>query len=117
MLIAGLKDGTIKIYDIRTHQEIFTLADFKGDLANVSFSNKGLSFAAAWKSESVCRVFNLRKLGKEVAEIRHKDNLSYCSFDNFGSYLMTAAGSSLNVFTANTSTKKWDDATILFSNE
>jgi WD40 repeat protein len=98
MVIAGLKDGTIKIYDIRSHQEIFKMTDFKGDLGNISFSNKGLNFAAAWKSSDVCRVFNLKKLGKEVTEIKNTAPVSFVSYDNYGSYLLTGAGQSLNVY-------------------
>ena len=33
MLLTGLKDGTIKIYDVRTNQEIFKITDYKGDLS------------------------------------------------------------------------------------
>jgi WD40 repeat protein len=50
MLVTGLKDGTIKIYDIRSHMEIFKITDFKGEIASLSFSNRGLNFAAAWKT-------------------------------------------------------------------
>jgi WD40 repeat protein len=42
MLLTGLKDGTIKIYDVRSNQEIFKITDYKGDLSQISFSNKGL---------------------------------------------------------------------------
>jgi WD40 repeat protein len=42
MLLTGLKDGTIKIYDVRTNTEIFKITDFKGELSQIAFSNKGL---------------------------------------------------------------------------
>jgi WD40 repeat protein len=115
MLIAGLKDGTIKIYDVRSHQEIFKISDYKGgELGNISFSNKGLNFAAAWKSSDTCRVFNLKRLGKEVFELKHSaGNVNFVNFDFFGGSLLTAAGSSLNIYQA---TKKWDEPAV-YTNE
>lgn len=98
MLLTGLKDGTIKIYDVRTNQEIFKITDYKGDLSQISFSNKGLQFAVSWKSSDVCRVFNMKKLGKEVSEIKLPGNVHSVHFDHYGSYLLTGAGSNLSVF-------------------
>lgn len=113
MLITGLKDGTIKIYDIRSHQEIFKISDYKGELGNVSFSNKGLNFAASWKSQDVCRIFNLKKLGKEVHEIKHTGgNVNCVNFDFFGNYLLTGAGSSLNIYAS----KHWNEPAV-YTNE
>lgn len=113
MLVTGLKDGTIKIYDIRTHQEIFKLTDYKGEIGNIAFSNKGLHFAASWKSHDVCRIFNLRKLGKEVNEIKHAAPVNCVNFDNYGQYLLTGAGASLNIFAAS---KHWTEEP-LYTNE
>lgn len=109
MLLTGLKDGTIKIYDIRSHQEIFKIADYKGDLSSLAFSNKGLNFAAAWKTSDVCRVFNLRKLGKEVYEIQHSAGpINSVAFDHYGGYLLTGAGNTMNIFAS----KKWDEPPV-----
>jgi hypothetical protein len=46
------------------------MTDYQGELSSLSFSNKGLNFAAAWKTSEICRVFNLRKLGKDVNEVK-----------------------------------------------
>lgn len=112
MLLTGLKDGTIKIYDVRTNQEIFKITDYKGDLSQISFSNKGLQFAVSWKSSDVCRVFNMKKLGKEVSEIKLPGNVHSANFDQYGSYLLTGAGSNLSVFNA----RKLGDSPI-YSND
>ena len=112
MLLTGLKDGTIKIYDVRSNQEIFKMTDYKGDLSRISFSNKGLQFACAWKSSDICRVFNMKKLGKEVNEIKLSGNVHSVHFDNYGSYLLTGAGNTLSIF----NTRKLGDAP-LFVNE
>lgn len=110
MLVTGLKNGTIKIYDIRSNQEIFKMTDYQGELSSISFSNKGLNFAAAWKSSDVCRVFNLRKLGKEVNEVKLSAGVNSVSFDHYGGLLLAGAGSALTIHAA----KKWDDAPLFF---
>lgn len=109
MLIAGLKDGTIKLYDIRTQKEIAKLDAFKGELSQITFSNKGLNFAAAWSTSDVVRVFNLRKLGKEVYELKHDSNVQSVSFDKYGTSLVTGAGQALNIYQAS---KHWAEAPI-----
>jgi hypothetical protein len=68
-------------------------------LSNISFSNKGLNFAVSWKTSDVCRVFNLKKNGKESFEVKHPAAVNYVNFDHFGGYLLTGAGSHLNIFT------------------
>ncbi len=108
MLVTGLKDGTIKIYDIRSHQEIFKMTDYQGELSSIAFSNKGLNFAAAWKSSDTLRIFNLRKLGKEVNEVKLADKVHSVSFDHYGGQLLAGAGSGLTIH----SLKKWDEAPI-----
>ena len=108
MLVTGLKNGTIKIYDIRSHQEIFKMTDYQGELSSISFSNKGLNFAAAWKSSDTLRIFNLRKLGKEVNEVKLSDKVNSVSFDNYGGYFLAGAGSALSIHNL----KKWDDAPL-----
>lgn len=111
MLLTGLKDGTIKIYDVRTNQEIFKITDYKGDLSQISFSNKGLQFAVSWKSSDVCRVFNMKKLGKEVSEMKLPGNVHSVHFDHYGSYLLTGSGSSLSVFNS----RKLGDSPIYYN--
>ena len=112
MLVTGLKNGIIKIYDIRSHQEIFKITDYQGEISSISFSNKGLNFAAAWKSSDICRIFNLRKLGKEVNEVKLSAGVNSVSFDHYGGLLLAGAGSALTIHAA----KKWDEAP-LFVNE
>lgn len=64
MLVAGYKNGLIKIYDIRTQTSVTEINKLSGhDVTTLSFSNKGLNFAAGSKSSDVVNVFNLRKLG------------------------------------------------------
>jgi len=105
MLLTGMKDGTIKIYDIRSNTEIFKLTDYKGELSQIAFSNKGLQFAVAMKSSNICRVFNMKKLGKDVTEIALPGNVHSVNFDQFGSYLLAGAGSTLTIL----NTKKLGD--------
>ena len=109
MLIVGLKDGTIKLYDIRTQQEIAKLDGFKGELSQITFSNKGLNFAAAWSTSDVARVFNLRKLGKEVYELKQESAVQSVSFDKYGQNLVTGAGQVVNVYQAS---KHWNEGPI-----
>jgi len=98
MLVAGLRDGLLKIYDVRTNQEIFKIADFKGEgVASIGFSNRGLNFAAAWAGSDVVRVFNLKKLGKEVAEVKVAAPASSVKFDAYGNTLLVGAGAGLSV--------------------
>jgi pre-mRNA-processing factor 19 len=98
MLVAGLKDGVLKIYDARSHQEIFKIADYRGaEVTSVAFSNRGLNFAAAWAGSEVVRVFNLKKLGKEVAEVKLAAPASSVKFDAYGSCLLAAAGPGVSV--------------------
>ena len=112
MLATGLKDGTIKMYDVRTNTAIYTETNFKGELGNISFSNKGLYFAASWKGSDVCRVFNLRKLGREVMEVKHSQPVEHVQFDYFGGYLLTGSGSGINVFAS----KHWSEPSV-YANE
>ena len=81
MMLTGLKDGTIKIYDVRSNQEIFKISEYKGELNQIAFSNKGLNFAVAWKNTDVCRVFNMKKLGREVSEVKLPGNVHSVQFD------------------------------------
>lgn len=111
MLIVGLKDGTIKILDIRSNQVIYELADYKGELSNISSSRKGLHFAASWKNQNVCRIFNLKKLGKEDYQIEHSLPVNNVCFDNYGSYLLTSAGNTVNVYSG----KHWNDAALKYN--
>ena len=83
MMLTGLKDGTIKIYDVRTNQEIFKINEYKegGELKEIAFSNKGLNFAVAWKNSEICRVFNMKKLGREVSEVKMAGEVHSVEFD------------------------------------
>lgn len=112
MLAAGLKDGTIKMYDVRTNSAIYTETNFKGELGNICFSNKGLYFAATWKNSEICKVFNLRKLGREVIEVKHEQPVEFANFDYYGGYLLTGSGSGLNIFAS----KHWSEPAV-YSND
>ncbi len=57
-------------------------------------------------------MFNLRKLGKEVYEIKHTAPLNSVAFDHYGGYLLTGAGNQLNIFAS----KKWDEPAV-YSNQ
>jgi len=109
MLLTGLKDGTIKLYDVRSQQEIAKLDGFKGELSQITFSNKGLNFAVAWSTSDIARVFNLRKLGKEVYELKHESNVQSVCFDKYGQTLVTGAGQGLSVYQAS---KQWTEGPI-----
>jgi WD40 repeat protein len=75
-----------------------------GDVINITFSNKGLNFAAAWKNSNICRVFDLRKMDSAF-EIPHSSHVNSVNFDNFGGYLATASSKELRFYTG----KKWDE--------
>ena len=76
-------------------------------MGSISFSNKGLLFAVCCKNTEICKVYNLRKLGKEVIDIKHKQglNVNSVNFDYYGGNLLTSAGHSLNIYAA----KLWND--------
>jgi WD40 repeat protein len=52
------------------------------------------------KTTNVCRVFNMKKLGKEVTEVALPGNVHSVNFDNYGSYLLAGAGSTLSILSA-----------------
>ena len=84
------------------------MTDYKGELSQISFSNKGLQFAVALKSSDICRVFNMKKLGREVNEIKTSGNVHSVHFDPFGSFLLTGSGSSLSIYNS----KKLSDSPL-----
>jgi hypothetical protein len=55
---------------------ISDLSNFKGhgEICSLSFSNKGLFFAAAWRNSDICRVFNLRKMKEESIQVMQPQN-------------------------------------------
>ena len=103
LLGTGLKNGVIKIFDMRSLKPIFEIDKFKGlgEVCSLAFSNKGLNFAAAWKNNSICRVFNLRKMQKESLDVADPEGLktSFVSFDYYGNYLATGSGSAVSIYT------------------
>ena len=56
----------------------------------------------------MCRIFNLKKLGKEVSEIKHEANVGSVAFDSYGNYLLTGAGSGLNIWAS----KQWNEPAV-----
>ena len=117
MMMVGLADGRVKVYDIRTQQAIFSIDDYKGtcgEVKQISFSNKGLYFATTWKDSKVARVFNLRKLGKEVIEVGPfgEDKVTTATFDYYGNYLAIGHGKSICVVEA----KKWNEPLVTIPN-
>ena len=103
LLGAGLKNGVIKIYDMRSLKPMIEIDKFKGlgEVSSLAFSNKGLYFAAAWKNSSSCRVFNLRKMQEESLEVSDPEGFktSFVSFDYYGNYLATCAGTAVSLYT------------------
>jgi WD40 repeat protein len=62
VLAVGLKNGAIKVYDIRDQK---VAMEFVGPAATevkkIIFSNKGTYLAASWKDQDICRVYSLHK--------------------------------------------------------
>jgi WD40 repeat protein len=52
------------------------------------------------------RVFNLRKLGQEVFELKHDAPVHSTNFDFYGQYLLTGSGAGINIFGAS---KHWNE--------
>jgi WD40 repeat protein len=103
MLAVGLKNGVIKIYDMRNQQVIKELEAFKGqgEVTNISFSNKGAHFAATWKNIETAKLFNLRKFDHAPLDIVNSHPASKAttaSFDHYGGYLATGSDNSLNIY-------------------
>ena len=88
---------------MRALKPMIEIDSFKGqgEVSSISFSNKGLYFAAAWKNSSSCRVFNLRKMKEESLEVPDADGFktSFVSFDYYGNYLATGAGTAVSLYT------------------
>jgi len=64
MLAIGFKNGLIKLYDIRTNNELMKIDDKVGygEVTSLAFSNKGLLIAASWSLMKDCLVYSLRKM-------------------------------------------------------
>jgi WD40 repeat protein len=70
-MATGLKNGVIKIWDIREQTSVTSIANWSGEgsICSLNFSEKGINFAAAWKGSETARVFDLRKMDKESFSI------------------------------------------------
>ncbi|CDW72817.1 UNKNOWN [Stylonychia lemnae] len=102
VLAVGLKNGAVKIYDIRTQQSVLEFADFKGqgEVKSLSFSNKGVQLAAGWSNMKECKVFSLRKTNEVLSPLNTTESNSTqaVSFDHYGGYLLTGSGNVVNIY-------------------
>jgi WD40 repeat protein len=114
MILAGLKDGTMRIYDIRTHALIHSDENFKGgEISSLAFNNKGLHFAMAQSASDIVRIFNLRKLQAGPIEVKHTEAVSSVAFDHFGQFMVTGSGQSINVYGQG---KNWIEPPVIYQN-
>jgi pre-mRNA-processing factor 19 len=85
-------DGTIKLWDITSQQEILKLYDHGVEtVSSISFSENGYYLAACGEEDQTVRVWDIRK-NKVVKTLQLEEGnyVSKVKFDNSGNYLVTA---------------------------
>lgn len=108
-MATGVKNGVVRVWDIREQKTIKELTQGQGnnEVCDISFSNKGLLFAVAWKNSPITRIFDLRKLDKDIIELTNDNPASIVNsvnFDSFGTYLATGSGKDVKMYAG----KQWN---------
>jgi len=101
ILGTGGRDGVVKVWDIKSLQEVASFAG-TGEVVSISFSENGYYLATATADNSV-KLWDLRKT-KNFQTVQLGDfNLSTVRFDSTGTYL-GVTGSELRIYVAKTLT-------------
>lgn len=72
-----------------------------GEVQNISFSNKGLQFAATLKNMENAKLFNMRKIDEPALDIVSAyggSKVNAVTFDYYGGHLMAGNGKALNFY-------------------
>lgn len=96
----GLASGKVLIYDIREMKLAQELnpPEEGVEVSSLVFSNKGVYLAAAWKGQDTCRFYSLHR-ECTFTDLAHENLvINSIAFDQFGGFLMTAAGNNLVLF-------------------
>lgn len=101
MMVTGLNNGTINIWDIRSQNIVATLEEHKAPVTNLKFSEKAIHLVSISQKEGTAYMWNMKKLKDspptklphaEGATIRNVD------FDPYAAFTVTAFDNSLSFF-------------------
>jgi len=100
IMALGLKNGLLKLYDIRTQKPFKTndLHKDQGEVSHIAFSNKGLLMAATWKTAA--KLLHLKRFDEQGEDVVAGAQTKCVSFDYFGGYLLAGQGNGLGIFSA-----------------
>jgi len=90
LAVSGNSDGIIKIWDIATGKEIFTLRGHSGGISSVRFSKDGDKIVSS-SSDSTIRLWNVAT-GKEIAQFISFDDGEWIAITPEGYYNASANG-------------------------
>jgi len=98
ILGAGMTDSNVRIWDVKSQQNVATFVGHKGKIASIAFSENGFYMATAAEDATI-KLWDLRKL-KNFNSITLEDRqyaISAIHFDYSGTYL-AVAGTDTRVF-------------------
>lgn len=100
ILGGGMSDSNVRIWDVKSQQNVATFVGHKGKIASIAFSENGFYMATAAEDASI-KLWDLRKL-KNFNSITLEDGqyaISALRFDYSGNYL-AVAGTDTRVFSS-----------------
>ncbi|KAJ3088067.1 hypothetical protein HK102_009641 [Quaeritorhiza haematococci] len=110
ILGAGTSDSIIRIWDVKSQQNVKNFEGHKGKITSISFSENGYYLASSADGEGVVRLWDLRKLVNfHTIELEDVSAVHRVGFDYSGQYLGVAAGGEFRVHL----NKSWDHLTTL----
>lgn len=90
MVGAGLKDGVVMVWDIRTQGACQETKLHTGPVTVLNYSEKGYQMITVGKNEGGVYLWDLRKLGQEeplMIESKEVSHIKGAAFDQYGMYL------------------------------
>lgn len=106
LLGIGARDGTMRIYEVKTGDLAATFGPFSGSVKNISFSENGHWLAISAENEKSVRLLSLRNL-KEFDSIPINGEPASIQFDESGQYLAIAFSSEVIVQMYDKKSKSW----------
>lgn len=84
----GEADGTVRIWDVSSQQNVAGFECHKSEVTGISFSENGYYLATCSKNENIVKIWDLRKPKNiKTLEFAEKDVINNVEFDFSGSYL------------------------------
>ncbi len=81
-------DGTVRIWDVSSQQNVAAFECHKSEVTDISFSENGYYLATCSKNENFVKIWDLRKPKNiKTLELAEKDVINSVEFDVSGSYL------------------------------